>query len=108
MIVGGVFWIVHMLIHILFTDRYVAHLATMVESPFVCSIDAPDTLEEGASEEESAAYDEAYATWEGECAAEAEAAAAEAEAAEAAEAEAAEAEGEGEDGAGDAAEGENW
>ena len=52
LIIGGILWVVHALIHILFTGRFVAHAATFLKKECVC--EEAKELGEDATEEEIA------------------------------------------------------
>jgi len=67
LIIGGISWIAHALIHILFTARYVAHAATFVKAECVCDAEAPEELGEDADDDAKAEYDEAVAAYDAAC-----------------------------------------
>merc|ERR1719203_1198327 len=109
LIIGGISWLAHELIHFLFTDRFVAHVLATMPKGCECTGEMPEEPAEDTDEEALAAYEEAMAAYKeacdaeiAECEAAAEAAAAEEEGAaeEGAEEEAAEEEAETSEGDG--------
>ena len=67
LIIGGVSWITHGLLHVLFTARFVAHAKTFLEAECVCTGEAPEELAEDADDEAKEAYAAAVKEYEAAC-----------------------------------------